>query len=136
VTGIWPENLMSEMNSAGPFGGDNETDPDARLWGMMVHLAALAGYLIPFGNLIGPFVIWQIKKDQMPFVDDQGKEAINFQITLMLAMLVAGILVIVLIGFVLMPVLALIALVFIVIAGVKANSGERYRYPFSLRLLK
>lgn len=127
---------MSELNSRDPYGGDGETDPDARLWGMMVHLSALAGYLIPFGNLIGPFVIWQIKKDRMPFVDDQGKEALNFQITLMLAMLVAGILVIVLVGLVLMPLLALIALVFIVIAGVKANSGERYRYPVSLRLLK
>jgi len=116
--------------------GVPETDPDARLWGMLAHLAGLIGFIIPFGNLIGPLIVWQVKKDQMPFVDDQGKESLNFQITVSLAALVSMVLMLVLIGFVLLPLVGLVALVLMVIAGIKANSGERYRYPFVLRLVK
>lgn len=127
---------MSETNpypSPGSTGIEN--DPDARLWGMFAHLSALSGFFIPFGNLIGPFVIWQIKKNTMPFVDDQGREALNFQITVTIAAVVSWVLVFVLIGFLLLPLVGLAALVLCIIAGVKANSGERYRYPFALRLL-
>ena len=112
-----------------------ETDPEARLWGMLAHLAGLIGFIIPFGNLIGPLVVWQIKKDQMPFVDDQGKESLNFQISVSLGVLVCMLLMLVLIGFVLLPLLGLVALVLTVIAGIKANGGERYRYPFIFRFL-
>jgi len=118
-----------------PFPAGGMPDADARLWAMFAHLAALAGYIIPFGNLIGPFVIWQIKKDAMPFVDEQGKEALNFQITVTLAVVVATILVVVLVGFLLIPLVALAALVFVIIAAVKANAGESYRYPLTLRLI-
>lgn len=76
------------------------------------------------------------KKDQYPFVDDQGKEALNFHITLFLMMVVAGILTIIVIGVVLIPIIALYGLIFSIIAAVKANEGVSYRYPFSLRLLK
>lgn len=127
---------MSEINPyASPGSTGNETDPDARLWGMFAHLSALSGFFIPFGNLIGPFVVWQIKKNTMPFVDDQGREALNFQITVTIAAVVSWILVFVLIGFLLLVLVGLAALVLCIIAGVKANSGERYRYPFALRLI-
>ncbi len=119
-----------------PSDGIQEMDPDARLWGMLAHLSGLIGFIIPFGNLIGPLIVWQVKKDQIPFVDDQGKESLNFQITVSLAALLCMVLMLVLIGFVLLPLLGLLALVLMVIAGIKANGGERYRYPFVLRLVK
>jgi len=119
-----------------PSNNGLETDPDARLWGMLAHFAGLIGFIIPFGNLIGPLIVWQVKKDQMPFVDDQGKESLNFQITISIAAVVCIILMLVLIGFVLLPLVGLVALVLMVIAGIKANGGERYRYPFVLRLIQ
>lgn len=108
---------------------------EERQWAFFAHLSALSGLIIPFGNLLGPLIIWQIKKDAMPFVDDQGKEALNFQITVALALLVSIVLLVVLIGFVLLPVIAIGALILTVIAAVKANNGEAFRYPFTLRLI-
>ena len=102
---------------------------------MFAHLSALVGFLIPFGNLIAPLIIWQMKKDD-PFVDSQGKEAVNFQITVSIAGIVAAILTVVLIGLLLLPVIAIGSLVLVIIAGLKANEGEDYQYPFALRLIK
>lgn len=110
--------------------------PEARQWGMFAHLAALVGFVIPFGNLIGPLIVWQVKKEEMPFVDDQGKESLNFQITVSLAVLACIVLMVVLIGALLLPLVGLAALVFTVIAAIKANQGEAYRYPITLRLIK
>lgn len=108
---------------------------DQRQWGMFAHLAAFAGLVIPFGNILGPLVIWLIKKDTMPFVDDQGKEALNFQITVTLALLVSFLLMLVLIGFLLVWVVFIVALIFVIMAMVKANDGVAYRYPICLRLI-
>ncbi|WXL25639.1 DUF4870 domain-containing protein [Ectopseudomonas mendocina] len=109
---------------------------DARQWAMFCHFAAFAGLIIPFGNIVGPLLIWQLKKDMDPFVDAQGKEALNFQITVALAALVCFGLMVVLIGFPLLMLVSLTAFVLTVIAGVKANEGKDYRYPFTLRLVK
>lgn len=109
---------------------------DEKMWGMFTHLAALAGFVIPFGNLIGPLVVWQIKKNDMPFVDDQGKESLNFQITVIIAVIISVLLMVILIGALLLPIVAIGALILTVIGAVKANGGERYRYPFALRLIK
>jgi uncharacterized protein len=113
-----------------------ETNPDARLWGMLCHLAAFAGFLIPFGSIIGPLVIWQMKKPEHPFVDDQGKESLNFHITVVIALVVSGILMLAFIGFILFPIVALGALILTIIAAIRANNGEYYRYPLTLRLIK
>ncbi len=90
--------------------------------------------IIPFGNVIGPLIVWQMKKD-MPFVDDQGKEALNFQITVSIAVFICFPLMFVLIGLLLLPLVLLGALVMTIIAGLKANNGETYRYPLALRLI-
>ena len=111
-------------------------DKDARTWGMLRHLTALSGVIIPFGNIVGPLIVWLIKKNEMPFVDDQGKESLNFQITVTIAGIVSIVLCAVVIGFLLIPVVALGALVFTIIAAVKANKGEAYRYPLTIRLIK
>jgi len=103
---------------------------------MLCHLSALSGFIIPFGSLIGPLVVWQIKKNQYPIVDDQGKEALNFQITITLAAIVSAILIVVLVGIALIIAVGIASLVFTIIAAIKANNGETYRYPFCLRLIK
>jgi len=115
---------------------EKEQDSDAKTWGMLCHLAALAGYIIPFGNIVGPLIAWQIKKDTSEFVDYHGKESLNFQITVTIAMFVSFILFLVLIGIFLVIAIPIVSLVLVIIAAVKASNGERYRYPLTIRLVK
>ena len=125
---------MSDFDTQPP--STDAVPADARQWGLFAHLSALIGLIIPFGNVLGPLIIWQVKKAEMPFVDDQGKEALNFQITVAIAVLVCIVLMFVLIGMLLLPVVGIAALVFTIIGGIKANEGQYYRYPFALRLIK
>ena len=110
--------------------------PEACQWAMFCHFAAFLGLVIPFGNLLGPLIVWQIKKDLDPFVDAQGKEALNFQISVALAALLCFLLMVVVIGFPLLLLVSIAALVLTIIAGIKANEGQAYRYPFAWRLVK
>ncbi|MCQ6256274.1 DUF4870 domain-containing protein [Pseudomonas sp. Q11] len=109
---------------------------EARQWAMFCHLSALLGIWIPFGTLIGPLVLWQLKRETDPFIDAQGKEALNFQITVAIASAISLLLMIVVIGFFLFGLVAIGALVLTIIGGVKANEGQPYRYPFTWRLVK
>jgi uncharacterized Tic20 family protein len=112
-------------------------DEQARQWAMFCHYAAFFWLLAPMiGNVIGPLIVWQLKKDLDPFVDAQGKEALNFQITYSAAMMVCGLLAWLLIGFPLMLLVGITALVLTIIAGIKANEGQPYRYPLCWRLIK
>jgi hypothetical protein len=140
-----PESVVPPPPSE-PIGGDIPTE--ARTWGMFAHLSALLGALLTasfgagWGCFIGPLVIWLVKKDTMPFVADQAKEALNFNITVAIATLVLLILSVITfgIGFIIaIPLWIIIGvgwLVLTIVAGVKANEGVRYRYPFALRLIK
>jgi uncharacterized Tic20 family protein len=114
----------------------NGVSAEEKQWGMFAHLASLAGIVIPLGNLLGPLIVWLVKKDTMPFVADQGKEALNFNITVFIAAFVSGILTLVLIGFLLLIVVGIAWLVLTILAALAANKGETYRYPFTLRLIK
>jgi len=110
---------------------------EERNWAVFAHLAALLAFVVwGIGHVLGPLIVWLIKKDTMPFVDDQGKEALNFQITVFLAGLVCSALIFVLIGIPLLIILGLVDLVFIILAAVKASEGVAYRYPINLRLIK
>ncbi len=110
---------------------------EQRQWAMFAHLSALLGLVTAgWACFLGPLVIWLVKKDTMPFVDDQAKEALNFNITVMIAGAICWILVFVLIGFLLLWALAIVWIVFTIIAAIKANEGVSYRYPFALRLIK
>jgi uncharacterized Tic20 family protein len=109
---------------------------------MWCHLSALAGCVVPFGNILGPLIVWQMKQHEVPSVIVHGKASLNFQITVSLAALavtiVAFILLFFCIGYLLFPLVMLIGvagMVFAVIAGVKANDGKDYKYPFSLNLI-
>ena len=109
---------------------------DERTWGMLAHLTAFSGFLIPLGNIIAPLVVWLVKRDQSQFVADQGKESLNFNISVLLAGCLCAALVLVLIGILLGVALFFYWLAMTIVAGIKASEGIRYRYPFTLRLIK
>lgn len=106
---------------------------EERTWAMVCHLITLTGFFIPLGNIIGPLVIWLIKKEQYPLVDDQGREALNFQISILIYLIASLILLFVLIGIVLLPIVLIFDLVMTIVAMIKANDGVAYRYPLTIR---
>ncbi len=126
----------------------NQDDQLSRNWAMGCHLSALALYLgIPFGNILGPMIIWLLKKDEFQLVDEQGKESLNFQISLLLYGAAAVILIFVFsITIILIPlavilgmlllVFGLVNLIMIIVAALKVSNGEPFRYPLTMRLLK
>ncbi len=138
---------MNETNLAGAATAGSPS-AEEKQWAMFAHLSALLGGLLTsgwagsIGFFIGPLVIWLMKKDTMPFVNDQAKEALNFAITVSLAYVVLLMLTILSLGIgalltvPLMIGIGIAALVFFIIAAVQANQGKAYRYPVSLRLVK
>ncbi len=109
---------------------------DERMWAMFVHIAAFAFFVIPFGNILGPLIIWMIKKEQYPFVEEQGKEALNFQISMTIYAVASIILIIIVIGLPVLIAVFFVDFVFTVIAAVKANDGEHYVYPLTIKFIK
>ncbi|MEM1056226.1 MAG: DUF4870 domain-containing protein [Bacteroidota bacterium] len=124
---------FDEFDTLGREFDDELYDPssDERTLALLGHLLPLIGF-----GFLAPLVIYLVKRNDSGFVADQAKEALNFQITLFLAFLACIPLMIVLIGFVLLPVIGLSAVVLGIIAAIKANDGEWYQYPFTLRLIK
>ena len=108
---------------------------DEKTMAMFCHLSGLVGYIIPFGNIIAPLIIWQLKKEGSAYIDYHGKEALNFQIALTIYLVVAALSMLVLIGIVLVPLIGIAGLVLMIMAGIKAKDGENYRYPFIFRLV-
>ena len=116
---------------------------EERQWATFTHLSALSGIVTGgLGSVVGPLVMWLVKKDTMPFVDDQGKEALNFNITVGIIFLALAVLSIVTLGIglvIAVPAWVIIGiawLVLTIIAAIKANEGVAYRYPLTLRLIK
>ncbi|OZM56554.1 orotate phosphoribosyltransferase [Lottiidibacillus patelloidae] len=110
---------------------------DEKMWGMLSHLSALVGLLgIPFGFILGPLVVYLIKRDEYSFVNTQGKESLNFQISILIYYAIAGVLCLILIGFVLLAIIFLFHIIYTVIASIKAHNGEHYHYPLTIRFLK
>jgi uncharacterized Tic20 family protein len=116
---------------------DPSLSADERQWAMIAHFAALAAFIVPpIGGVLGPLVVWLVKREQSAFVAEAGKEAINFNIIVLLGAFVCAMLVIVFIGILLGVALFGFWLVMTVVAGIKASEGVHYRYPVSLRILK
>jgi uncharacterized protein len=107
-----------------------------RNWAMLCHLSAFVGYVIPFGHLLGPLLLWLLKGESLPLVNDQGKEALNFQLSMTIYYIVAGVLIFAIIGIPILVVLVLFHLIMIIVASVRAKGGERYRYPLTIRLIR
>ena len=105
-------------------------------WGMLCHAASFAGFVIPFGNVLGPLLVWLLKREGMPFVEDQGKEAVNFQITMTIVYIIGIILVIILVGLLVLIAAAAVSIILTIIAMINASSGTAYRYPFAIRFIK
>jgi uncharacterized Tic20 family protein len=148
-----PQGRPREPSGSDPSGWSNAPAPyrapissaDERMWAMAAHLSSLV-MLVGIPSLIGPLVVWLVKRDQSAFVDDHGKEALNFNISVLLYGIVGVILTVILavvtlgIGLlVLVPLGLLLGLgwvVVTVIAAVKANNGEAYRYPLTIRFVR
>ncbi len=113
---------MDEIIQAGPT-------QDERNLAMLAHLLGI------FTGFIGALVIWLIKKDESRFVAEEAKEALNFQITMGIAFVVAWALAFILIGFFLIPVLFIANFIFCILAAVSASKGNPYKYPVAIRLV-
>lgn len=141
---------MSDFNeaTAPPPAPAGTPSAEERQWAMFAHLSALVGAIITggwafsIGCFLGPLIIWLVKKDTMPFVADQAKEALNYNITLAIIFAVLFLLTVLTLGLgalISIPLYLIIGiawLVFTIIAAIKANEGTAYRYPFTLRLVK
>jgi uncharacterized Tic20 family protein len=104
---------------------------------MLCHLLSFIGLIgIPAGNILGPLVLWLIKKDEDALVDANGKEVLNFQISAFIYGIVCALLALIVIGFFLLPILIIGVIVYTIIGAMKANEGQVYRYPFSIRFIK
>lgn len=114
-----------------------ELSADEKNMGMLCHLAALCGYIIPpIGSILGPLVIWLIKKDTMPYVDQEGKKSVNFQISILMYSIVSALLCVIIIGFFLLAGLAIFNLAMVIVNAIKSSKGEETSYPLSVNFLK
>jgi uncharacterized Tic20 family protein len=114
----------------------SSTSSEIRNWSVLCHASALLGLFFHFfGHLLGPLVVWLIKRDASPEIDANGKESLNFQISMLIYDVIAGILCIVLIGIPILIALWILNTVLVIIASVKTSEGKFYRYPLTIRFL-
>jgi hypothetical protein len=109
---------------------------EERTWAMLCHFSVFSMFVFPFGNILAPLIIWLIKKEEMPFVENQSKEVLNFQISMTIYAAVAFLLIIILVGIPILIGLGICNVVMTIVAAIKANEGENYRYPINLRMIK
>ena len=108
---------------------------DERSLAMVAHLLGFAGFIVPFGNIIGPLVVWLLKREQSAYVGANAKEALNFQISMTIYHIIAGVLWCFVIGVFITVPLLIFQVVVMILAAIKAQSGEGYRYPLTFRLV-
>ena len=113
------------------------SSPNVRTWNVLCHATALAGFFVPWaGHILGPLIIWLAKRNDSPEIDEHGKESLNFQISMLIYNVIAGVLCLVLIGFVILGILHILNLVLVIVASIQASEGKFYRYPLTIRLIK
>lgn len=112
------------------------TQSEIKTWSVLSHVLTVAGFVIPFGNIIAPLVIWLMKKDESADVGRHAVESLNFQISVTIYLFVAGLLCFVAVGFVLLPAVFLFLLVCVIAGTVKAANGEFFKYPLTIRFIK
>ena len=118
-----------------PFGSAMslaEQEQQTRMWGLILHLSIFAGYAVPIAGLVAPIIIWQLKKDELPQIDAHGKNAINWIISHIIYLAVSIVLFFVLIGIPMLIALGVVSIVFPIVAAIRANKGEVWRYPLSI----
>ena len=110
---------------------------NVRTWCALCHASALLGVFLHFpGHLLAPLIVWLMKRDESPEIDAQGKEAVNFQISMLIYNIVAAVFCLVLIGFVFLAILWVLNAVFVIIAAIQASDGKLYRYPMTIRFIQ
>jgi uncharacterized protein len=113
------------------------TSSNVRMWTVLCHASALAGFFVPWaGHILGPLIVWLAKRGDAAEIDEHGKESLNFQISMLIYNLIAGVLCLVLIGFVILGILHILNLVLVIVASIQASEGKLYRYPITVRLIK
>jgi uncharacterized Tic20 family protein len=113
------------------------SSPNVRTWDVLCHATALAGFFVPWaGHILGPLIVWLAKRNDSPEIDEHGKESLNFQISMLIYNVIAGVLCLVLIGFVILAILHILNLVLVIVASIQASEGKFYRYPLAIRLIK
>ena len=112
-------------------------DKKVRIWGMLCHATALIGIIgIPLGNIAGPLIIWLLKKNTNTFIDQQGKESLNFQLSMTIYALFGALLFLMKMGMFLLLLIAGINFILVVIASIKTLNGESYTYPYKIQFIK
>ena len=110
---------------------------DVRTWTVLCHATALAGFFVPWaGHILGPLIVWLAKRSDSPEIDEYGKESLNFQISMLIYNVIAGVLCLVLVGFIILVILHILNLVLVIVASIQASEGKFYRYPMTIRLIK
>ena len=113
------------------------TSSNVRTWTVLCHASALAGFFVPWaGHILGPLIVWLVKRGDSAEIDEHGRESLNFQISMLIYNLIAGVLCLVLIGFVILGILHILNLVLVIVASIQASEGKLYRYPITIRLIK
>lgn len=113
-----------------------ELSESERNWAMLCHLSTFAGYFFPFGGILGPLICWLSKKDESQWVDFNGKQALNFQLSILLYMVLAIPLVFIIVGIPILVFLGFLEVICVVIASVKASKGEEFRYPLNIPFIQ
>ena len=110
---------------------------NVRTWSAFIHASALLGVVLHFpGHLLGPLILWLVKRDDAPELDSHGKEAVNFQISMLIYNVVAAFFCLVLVGFFFLAVLWILNTIFVIIAAIQASDGKFYRYPMTIRFIQ
>ena len=115
---------------------NDSNERESRQWSMFLHLSVLTTYIVPLAGLVAPIVIWQMKKNDSPKLDMHGKIVVNWVLSMILYMIVSVVLSFVIIGLPMLLALVVLNIVFPIIGGIKANNGETWRYPLSIRFIK
>jgi len=136
--------MLDEPTAASDLSQAELLDRECRTWAMLCHLSALLQFFLPtLGNVIGPVIVWALKRDDHPFIDANGKESVNFQLSMTLYLWASGLLFILTvyfcIGFLFVPVILILGvldIVLLIIAAIKAYDGVLYRYPLTIRFIR
>lgn len=115
-------------NQSNYTGMEHET----RTWAMFLHFSLLAGYVVPMAGLVAPIIIWQVQKDKLPGIDEHGKVAANWLISLIIYLVAGLLLSFIFIGIPVLIVLGVLSIIFPIIGGIKANNGQLWKYPLSI----
>lgn len=117
-------------------GTPTPSSKDDSTLGVVCHLLSLAGFAVPFGHILGPLILWVVKRSDSPYLDAVGKEVVNFNISWSIYMLIAAFSILAVVGLLLLPLVAITWLILVIVGAINSSSGKFHRYPLTIRLIK